>query len=122
VRRTKNYCPSVQATHAVLLSFTRKTCTFRLYRIVFGELYSNLSCLARQSFLLFTELASKLTVFDTDYIFEYCTPMAMHPTLLFNFSYQSILLVKGRVLALSNSLGLYFRYVGGSVLKFLLVQ
>ncbi len=35
------------------------------------ELYSNLSCLARQSFLLFTELPSQLTVFDTDYIFEY---------------------------------------------------
>ncbi|CAB4001282.1 ATP-dependent DNA helicase PIF1 [Paramuricea clavata] len=36
-----------------------------------NELYSNLSCLARQSFLLFTELPSQLTVFDTDYIFEY---------------------------------------------------
>jgi hypothetical protein len=36
-----------------------------------NQLYSNLSCLARQSFLLFTELPSQLTVFDTDYIFEY---------------------------------------------------
>jgi hypothetical protein len=36
-----------------------------------NELYSNLSCLAQQSFLLFTELPSQLTVFDTDYIFEY---------------------------------------------------
>ena len=36
-----------------------------------NELYSNLSCLARQSYLLFTELPSQLTVFDTDYIFEY---------------------------------------------------
>jgi hypothetical protein len=36
-----------------------------------NELYSNLSCLARQSFLLFTELLSQLTAFDTDYIFEY---------------------------------------------------
>ena len=36
-----------------------------------NELYSNLSCLARQSFLLFTELPSQLTVFDTDYIFEH---------------------------------------------------
>ena len=33
-----------------------------------NELYSNLSCLARQSFLLFTELPSQPTVFDTDYI------------------------------------------------------
>jgi hypothetical protein len=40
------------------------------------------SCLARQSFLLFTELPSQLTAFDTDYMFEYCVPMAMHPTLL----------------------------------------
>jgi hypothetical protein len=39
-------------------SHVRKTYTFRLYRIVFGELYSKLSCLARQSFLLFTELPS----------------------------------------------------------------
>ena len=84
VRRTKNHCPSVQATHAA--------CAFVLHtenmhipvsRIVFGELYSNLSCLARQQFLLFTELPSQLTVFDTDYSFEYCAPMAMHPTLLF---------------------------------------
>ena len=36
-----------------------------------NELYSNLSCLAQQSFLLFTELPSQLTVFDTDYIFEH---------------------------------------------------
>ena len=36
-----------------------------------NELYSNLSYLARQSFLLFTELPSQLTVFDTDYILEY---------------------------------------------------
>lgn len=32
-----------------------------------NELYSNLSCLARQSILLFTELPSQLTVFDTYY-------------------------------------------------------
>jgi hypothetical protein len=36
-----------------------------------NELYSNLSCLARQSFLLFSELPSQLTIFDTDYILEY---------------------------------------------------
>jgi hypothetical protein len=67
LRRTKKHCSSVQATHAVLLSFTRKTCKFRLYRIVFGELYlkSNLSCLA--------------TVFDTDYIFEILCPNGNAP-------------------------------------------
>ena len=36
-----------------------------------NELYSNLSCLARQSILLFTELPSQLTVFDTDYHLDY---------------------------------------------------
>ena len=36
-----------------------------------NELYSNLSCLARESFLLFTELPSQLTVFDTDFVLEY---------------------------------------------------
>jgi hypothetical protein len=36
-----------------------------------NELYSNLSCLAQQSFLLFTELPSQLTVFDTDFVLEY---------------------------------------------------
>ena len=36
-----------------------------------NELYSNLSCLARQSFLLLTELPSQLTLFDTDFVFEY---------------------------------------------------
>ncbi|CAB3999394.1 Hypothetical predicted protein [Paramuricea clavata] len=36
-----------------------------------NELYSNLSCLAGQSFLLFTELPSQLTVFDTDFVLEH---------------------------------------------------
>jgi hypothetical protein len=36
-----------------------------------NQLYSNLSCLARQSFLLFTELPSQLTVFETNFAFEY---------------------------------------------------
>ena len=36
-----------------------------------NELYLNLSCLARQSLLMFTELPSQLTVFDIDYVFEY---------------------------------------------------
>jgi hypothetical protein len=36
-----------------------------------NELYSNLSCLARQSFLLLIELPSQLTVFDTDFVIEY---------------------------------------------------
>ena len=35
------------------------------------ELYSNLSRLARQSFLLLTELPSQLTVFETNFAFEY---------------------------------------------------
>ena len=36
-----------------------------------NELYLNLSCLARQSLLMFTELPSQLTVSDIDYAFEY---------------------------------------------------
>ena len=36
-----------------------------------NELYSNLSHLARQSFLMFTEVPSYLTVFDTDYLLTY---------------------------------------------------
>ena len=36
-----------------------------------NELYSNLSHLARQSFLMFTELPSYLTVFETDYLLTY---------------------------------------------------
>ena len=36
-----------------------------------NELYSNLSRLARQSFLMFTELPSHLSVFDTDYHLSY---------------------------------------------------
>ena len=36
-----------------------------------NELYSNLSRLARQSFLLLTELPSQLTVFETNFAFEY---------------------------------------------------
>ena len=36
-----------------------------------NELYSNLSHSAGQSFLMFTELPSELTVFDTNYLFEY---------------------------------------------------
>ena len=36
-----------------------------------NELYSNLSCLAQQSLLLFTELPSRLNVFGTDFVLEY---------------------------------------------------
>ena len=36
-----------------------------------NELYTNLSHLARQSFLMFTELPFYLTVFDTDYLLTY---------------------------------------------------
>ena len=36
-----------------------------------NELYLNLSHLARQSLLMFTELPSQLTVSDIDYVFEY---------------------------------------------------
>ena len=36
-----------------------------------NELYSNLSHSAGQSFFMFTELPSELTVFDTNYLFEY---------------------------------------------------
>ena len=97
LRRTKKYCSSVQATHAVLLSFTRKTCKFRLYRIVFGELYlkSNLSCLT--------------TVFDTGYIFEiFMCPDGNAPYFIILMS--RFCLSRGECCRSQNSLALYCRY------------
>jgi hypothetical protein len=97
LRRTKKYCSSVQATHAVLLSFTRKTCKFRLYRIVFGKLYlkSNLSCLA--------------TVFDTGYIFEiFMCPDGNAPYFIILMS--RFCLSRGECCRSQNSLALYCRY------------
>jgi hypothetical protein len=95
LRRTKKHCSSVQATHAVLLSFTWKTCKFRLYRIVFGELYfkSNLSCLA--------------TVFDTGYIFEILCPDGNAPYIIILMSWFCF--SRGECCRSQNSLGLYCR-------------
>jgi hypothetical protein len=76
-----------------------------------NELYSNLSHLARQSFLMFTELPSYLTVFETDYLltyseshsgrvtgechiegYQYCVPFLRAFELLLTESYTAFIL------------------------------
>jgi hypothetical protein len=76
-----------------------------------NELYSKLSLLARQSFLMFSELPSYLTVFDTDYLltysesysgtvvgdcsiegYQYCVPFHRAFELLFTEGYTAFIL------------------------------
>jgi hypothetical protein len=46
-------------------------CTWQWFYIRGNELYSMLSRISRQSYLLLTELPTMVTVEDTDYSFEF---------------------------------------------------